>query len=251
MSSQNTLYVLPLSLYSIVGVLLLWEKGVQERYSVTPVDLEGNEHNEPHFIKLNPLGKVPILIHDGRSIPDSLEIARFLDNYDQAGPLRAYDDQVLAIADKFRQISVKALKLAEHPDDTDALSLHAQEIATVRAQLVKYQQQYPELGYDRRIEAYDARAQWLLNPDVYRLAHKRWHTLLDQCELALANSTHTDASYLVGDQHTLADVYATAFLFSALKHLSFPKSVFANRPHLQKYYERQLSRPAVVQALAQ
>jgi glutathione S-transferase len=238
MTNTNLLYVLPFSLYSNVGVLLLWEKGVQTKYRLQPVDLESGEHNQPDFIRLNPLGKVPVLIHeDLPPTPDSLAIARFLDHDDT---LKTHDPAVLALVEQFRQISIKGVKLGEAPPESDEKA--RRELAKVRDQLVAYQAQYPDLGYDRRLEAYDARTRWLSEPSVYKGMKQTWDDLLDQCERRLGEG----AAFLVGDQHSLADIYATAFLFSASSQLKDP--LFANRPALYAYYQAQWTRPAVVGA---
>lgn len=240
MTNTNLLYILPFSLYSNVGVLLLWEKGVQNKYRLQPVNLESGEHNQPDFIRLNPLGKVPVLVHgDHPPIPDSLAIARFLDQNDDT--LKTHDPRVLVLVEQFRQISIKGVKLGEAPPDSDEKA--RQELAKVRDQLVAYQAQNPDLGYDRRLEAYDARARWLSDPSVYKAMKQAWDELLDLCERRLVES---GGSFLVGGQHSLADVYATAFLFSASSQLSDP--LFANRPALQAYYQAQWTRPAVIGA---
>ncbi|KAI8084519.1 uncharacterized protein BX664DRAFT_337175 [Halteromyces radiatus] len=240
--ATNTLYILPKSLYSNVGVLLLWEKGVQDKYTLTAVDLEGNEHNRPDFVRLNPAGKVPVLVHDGQVIPDSLSIAQFLD---QDGSLRAHDPEVVSFVEEWRQISVKALVLAEQPVDEKALAAHAEKIAADRAEMVAYQQQHPDLDYALRLSLFDLRAQWLLDPVVFHRHQQSWYAVLDHCETVLSSGS----PYLVGNTHSLADVFATAFIWSGNRHLAHPETIFAGRPHLQQYYDRQSKRPAVIHAL--
>ncbi|KAI8334956.1 hypothetical protein BC941DRAFT_430778 [Chlamydoabsidia padenii] len=234
MTLNNTLYVFPYTLYSNVGVLLLHEKGVEAHYPRTPIHLDSGEQNHPDFIRINPLGQVPVLIHNGRSIPDTLDIARFLDKQDDT--LKTYDESVLAIVEAFRQISIKAVKLGgSWTDEGDAL-------ATARAALVHYQTQYPDVPYGRRLETFDARARRLKDPAVCRQIKQKWEDLLDKCEHDLKDGRQ----FLVGHQHTLADVYATAFLFSASS--AHVDGLFTHRPHLETYYQAQLSRPTVAQA---
>ena len=61
--------------------IALKEKGVTEGVEFVHVDLPEGEHREPHILKLNPIGTVPILeLDDGTIISESSAITEFIDS---------------------------------------------------------------------------------------------------------------------------------------------------------------------------
>lgn len=57
--------------------LAVAEKGLEcEEYDVS---LPLSEHNEPWFMKLNPAGEVPVLVHDDNVISDPTQILDYLE----------------------------------------------------------------------------------------------------------------------------------------------------------------------------
>jgi len=55
------------------------------------LDLTSNQHLTPEFLKLNPNGLVPALVHDGKAIPDSSVIMEYLDDVFPNRTLRPRD----------------------------------------------------------------------------------------------------------------------------------------------------------------
>jgi glutathione S-transferase len=88
-----TFYFAPMSTAGITD-LVLEELGVPcERVKV---DIRGGETRRPEFLRLNPNGKVPLIVHDGTPIWESAAITMYLgevfgverDLYPPAGPRR-------------------------------------------------------------------------------------------------------------------------------------------------------------------
>ena len=69
--------------------LCLEEKGAA--YEGRVVDLEKLEHHSPEYLKINPNGVVPALIHDGRPLHESGTICEYLDEAFDGPPLRPED----------------------------------------------------------------------------------------------------------------------------------------------------------------
>ena len=72
--------------------LCLEEKGLA--YESHPVDLAKMEHHAPEYLKINPNGVVPALVHDGRAIYESGTICEYIDEAFDGPRLRpegAYD----------------------------------------------------------------------------------------------------------------------------------------------------------------
>jgi glutathione S-transferase len=66
--------------------LCLEEKGLA--YQSHIVDMANMEHHSPEYLKINPLGVIPTLIHDGRPLHESGTICEYLDETFPDPPLR-------------------------------------------------------------------------------------------------------------------------------------------------------------------
>ena len=66
--------------------LCLEEKGLS--YQGHVVDMAKMEHHSPDYLKINPLGVIPTLIHDGRPLHESGTICEYLDESFPSPPLR-------------------------------------------------------------------------------------------------------------------------------------------------------------------
>lgn len=85
-----TFYTNPMSRGRIVH-WLLEELGVP--YDMKILDFEKREHKTPEFLKINPMGKVPTIVHRGTVVTESGAICLYLaDAYPKAGLAPALDD---------------------------------------------------------------------------------------------------------------------------------------------------------------
>src|SRR3954469_9869340 len=66
--------------------LCLAEKGLA--YQGHVVDMAAMEHHSPEYLRINPLGVIPTLIHDGRPLHESGTICEYLDETFPDPPLR-------------------------------------------------------------------------------------------------------------------------------------------------------------------
>jgi glutathione S-transferase len=66
--------------------LCLEEKGLE--YEGRVVDLARLEHHSPEYLRINPLGVIPTLVHDGRLLHESGTICEYLDEVYPDPPLR-------------------------------------------------------------------------------------------------------------------------------------------------------------------
>jgi glutathione S-transferase len=74
---------------SMKVLLCLKEKGLE--FVSHYVDLLRFEQHEPWFVKINPNGQVPVLVHDGKVITESTVIDEYLDDVFPERPLRCAD----------------------------------------------------------------------------------------------------------------------------------------------------------------
>jgi len=78
------------------------EKGV--RFDSHYINLSKFEQHEPEFLKINPAGQVPVLVHDGRVVTESTIINEYIDRAFDGPPLRPsdpYDEAQMRIWTKF------------------------------------------------------------------------------------------------------------------------------------------------------
>jgi glutathione S-transferase len=69
--------------------LCLEEKGLA--YESRPVDLAKMEHHTPEYLRINPNGVIPALVHDGRPLHESGTICEYIDEAFSGPPLRPED----------------------------------------------------------------------------------------------------------------------------------------------------------------
>ncbi len=88
-SDKLTLYYNPMSRGRIVH-WMLEEIGVP--YELKTLDLAKKEHKTPEYLKLNPMGKIPTLVHRGVVVTEAPAILAYLaDAFPQAGLAPAVD----------------------------------------------------------------------------------------------------------------------------------------------------------------
>lgn len=83
------LYDFPQSPYCQKVRLVLAEKDLS--YEKVFVDLMKNEQKSPDFLRLNPYGKVPVLVDDGEAVYDSTVINEYLEDEYPHPPLMSSD----------------------------------------------------------------------------------------------------------------------------------------------------------------
>lgn len=63
--------------------IVLTEKGLEEQVELVSIDLIAAEQKQPRFLKMNPIGKTPVLeLDDGLYISECTAITEYLDNLD-------------------------------------------------------------------------------------------------------------------------------------------------------------------------
>lgn len=83
MADELVLYTNPMSRGRIAHYML---EEVGQPYRVEIVDFTKREHKAPEFLKLNPMGKVPTLVHRGVVVTEAGAICSYLaDAYPEAG----------------------------------------------------------------------------------------------------------------------------------------------------------------------
>jgi glutathione S-transferase len=211
--------------------LCLKEKGLA--YQSHYLRLDTFEHHDPAYLRLNPNGLVPTLVHDGNPIIESGVINEYLDEIFPETPLRPADPLARA---RMRVLAKMA----------DEYGLAAQRIPTwtrtKQAQLKAMDQRAFDrvvaetpLG-DHRLKLEALRGDGFSDKE-FADAYARMDYVYDRCETALA-----DGPWLVGAGYSLADIALLPYVDS---FKDVRPELMASHPRVAAWHARIMARPAV------
>ena len=227
-----TLYTARNSICTQKVLIALAEKKLD--YTVKLIDLFANEQYDPAYLKLNPKGVVPTLVHDGVPIIESSVICEYIDEVWPTPPLRPADPYDRA------RMRLWTKQLDE--------GLHAAS-ATISA-CIAFRYQFMEGKTEAELKKIldgfvDPVKRRVMSENVlqgveasfFRPAMLRVKKMLDDMEAALSNGP-----WLAGKDYSLADI-AVAPYVSRVDHLQLGGMIAARR-HLADWYARIQARPA-------
>jgi glutathione S-transferase len=219
--------------------IVLAEKGLS--WESRHLDLRAGDQQKPEYLKLNPKGVVPTLVHDGKAVRESTVIMEYLDDEYPNPSLRPHDSHGRAQM----RLWTKRLDDGHHDIATATLSMG-----------IAFRFQYLKKGRD----ACDALIDRIPDPirrerrrDViyngveareFRTAVRMWDELLTDMERTLDGT-----SWLVRDGYSLADAAYTPYV-TRLDHLNLLGWI-AERPRLIEWYQRIRARPSYESAIRQ
>ncbi|KAM4544016.1 ganglioside-induced differentiation-associated protein 1 [Fundulus diaphanus] len=265
--SKLTLYHWTQSFNSQKVRLAIAEKGLRcEEYDVS---LPLSEHNEPWFMRLNPAGEVPVLVHNDNIICDPTQIMDYLEeNFNDEGTPRLVpeeDSRYYLRVQHYREL-LDSLPMDAythgcilHPEITADSHIPTYAAASIRTQigntqteLAKLAEQNPELK-DAYIAKQRRLKSKLFDHDNLKYLKKlldELESVMDQVETELqrrAEETPEEGkpSWLCGDFFSIADV-SLAVTLHRLKFLGLSRRYWGNgsRANVETYYERVVERPA-------
>jgi glutathione S-transferase len=225
------LYHNDMSVCSAKVRLVLAEKNLDAK--LHHLNLRKGDQLAPDYLKLNPNGVVPTLIHDGRPVIESTVIAEYLDEAFPAPALRPADLADRAAMRNLANIPDQGLHAACGTIST-AVAFRHQFLALSPEELKRNIEETPDparrerkrLGIEKGMEA-------PFVPDTLRT----YDRALARMEARLAHGK----AWLMGEQYTLADAGLTPYV-TRLAHLHFD-GMWAKRPRLAAWYERIQARP--------
>jgi glutathione S-transferase len=217
--------------------ICLAEKGITD-WVGHELHLERADQTQPEYLKLNPKGVVPTLVHDGRIITESTVICEYLEDAFSRPPLRPKDPVDAAMMRKWAKI----------PDEEIHFACSAISSAGL---LGRARRKNPEeferrlAGMPDRVRAGLVRARSIQrwdHPDI-RAAVLVHDKLLKNMESELAKN----GPWLVGDIYTLADIGITPYVHR-LHEMKF-HGMWAHRPHVAHWLRRIMARPSFAAAI--
>lgn len=200
------------------------------------VDLIKCENATPEFVALNPKGVVPVLVHEGRSVVESNDIIRYVDqNFDgpalspQAPDDKCYLEESLTRSSGFQP----ALKLLTHEFlfkpvrrmNESELAAYADGVKS--AELITFMREFSSRdGFSsERIEAAVGETEDILRNLETKLGESRW---------------------LTGEEFGLTDISWVVNLHR-LGHMHYP---FTRYPLVAEWLNRMRARPAFKRAIS-
>ncbi len=236
-----TLYHFPHSLCSQKVRLALAEKGA--RYEVRVVNIgPAHENYEPWYMRLNPRGVVPTLVHDGEPIVDSARIVRYIDEHLPGPPLQPEDPALHALMEEWieRQDRFPMRELSYGSGNSLLMPIGRATIMRRARVLAAHRRRNPGLSaeYTARIEDVKRWKRTVSSPKEMAALRQRLADLLEELEALLADGR----DWIVGDQYTLADIVWTVFL-TRIRFLEGPEAL-DEIPSVRRYFERARDRPS-------
>jgi len=198
----------------------------------------GKEENlAPDYMKLNPNGVVPTLVHKGIAIPESTVICEYLD---EAFPREPH----LSPRDPGQRATMRVW--LRFIDEVPSMAIRVPTFHNVL--LPRFQKMTPAEFADF-VERNPLRKPFLLrmgqtgfSREDYALAIEQLATSLDRMEETLAHGP-----WLVGDQYTVADICIVPIL-QRLEDLGMADLWVGRRPRVGDWYARCKARPAYAKA---
>jgi glutathione S-transferase len=216
--------------------LCLEEKGLA--YEGHVVDLAKMEHHSPEFLKINPNGVIPALIHDGRPLYESGTICEYLDEVFPEPPLRpdnAYDRATMR--NWIRHVDERIHNLIifnwRHQLQGVASKWSDQELAEHLKKIPSKERQEAWLRVARRPYTEEERAG----------ARAKLVELLDRMEATLKSS-----EWLAGPRYSIADIAVVPFVKRIEEEIAPDQVTEAAHPRVAEWWSSIQARSAFARA---
>jgi len=216
--------------------LCLEEKGLA--YESHPVDLAKMEHHSPEYLKINPNGVIPTLLHDGRPLYESGTICEYLDEVFPEPPLRPADAWGRAtMRNWIRHVDERIINLIifnwRHDLQKVAEKWSDAELAERLKKIPNKERQEAWLRVARRPYTEEERAG----------ARAKLVALLDKMEVAL-----TETAWLAGERYTIADIAVVPFVKRIDEEIAPDEMTAQRHPRVNAWWSAIQARPAYARA---
>ena len=213
--------------------LCLEEKGLA--YESHVVDMANMEHHSPDYLKINPLGVIPTLVHDGKPLHESGTICEYLDETYLDPPLRPDTPYERALMRNW----------IRHIDGL----IHNLIIFNWRHHLQKVAEKWSDEELAEKMKSIPSKERqeaWLrvarkpyTEEERQAARDKLTHQLLDRMEEALKAS-----GWLVGKAYSIADIAAVPFVKRIDEEIVPEQVSEKHHPRVAHWWARIQARPA-------
>jgi len=208
-------------------------------YESHVVDMANMEHHSPDYLKINPLGVIPTLIHDGRPLHESGTICEYLDESFPDPPLRPETPYERSeMRNWIRHIDSLIGNLIvfnwRHHLQKVAEKWTDEELAAKLKNIPSKERQEAWLRVARKPYTEEERE---------AARSKLTHQLLDRMEEALKAS-----GWLVGKAYSIADIAAVPFVKRIDEEIAPDQVSEKHHPRVTEWWARIQARPAFARA---
>lgn len=231
------LHHVPPSFYSQITRLAFAEKSIEFEGCYVIPGPSSYESYKPSYMRLNPNGTVPTLVHEGKVFSESLDILRYLEtrfpgtelwkDREDSGDIDRWVEQLYTIS--FRELSYGSPRLQKLGG-----WINAKRVRNLRDRLAEN----PDLAdvYAAKIEDIETFTRNTFDPDHMKRQVRALEQKLDRLDNALI-----DGSCLASDRYSMADLVWTV---GVARLLMMGMSPFEDRPALAYWYGRMKTRPS-------
>jgi len=205
------------------------------------IDLFKNEQYRPEYLKLNPKGVVPTLIHDGRAIIESTLICEYLD--------QTFPEPSLAPASAYERSQMR--RWSKHIDEGVFEATREISFSAMFRDKMRNMTQEQRDGRFRNIGDPGRRARMISTYEhgcestFVEQGIFAFEKLFQEMEDALA----PEQEWLAGKCFSLGDINVIPFA-ARLHYLNLLDVWIASRPRVQAWWKRARSRPSFSAAIA-
>ena len=216
--------------------IVLAEKGLE--WKGHTLNLRAGDALKPEYLRLNPNGVVPTLVHDGQVVIESTVICEYLDDVSPETPLRPRDPY----ARTRMRLWTKQLDEGVHAATgtvSTCIAFRHQHLKKSPDELKRYFDSIPQA--DRR-ERLQKAVEFGMDSPTFAPALRRLDRLIADIDRTL-----TEGDWLAGDSFSLADVAYTPYMIR-LEHLGLDDA-FRSRPRVVAWRDRLIARPSFKTAI--
>ena len=216
--------------------LCLEEKGLAWESRV--VDLEKLEHHSPEYLKINPNGVVPALIHDGRPLYESGTICEYLDDAFPGPPLRpegAYERALMRNWIRYADERIGNLIIFNW--------VHGLAKTAAKWSDAELAERLKKIPTKERQEAWIRAARKPYTEEERAAARGRLVEMLDRMEGALEA-----AGWLAGERYSIADIALVPFVKRIEEEIAPDEMSPAKHPRVAAWWKAIQARPAFARA---
>lgn len=220
--------------------LALEEKGVGWEGKL--VDLRGSEQHRPEYLRMNPFGLVPVMVHDGKVLAESTVINEYVDD--------VFEGPALRPTDPYRRGQMRVWTRMNDENVHAATGVVTSSIAFRHQE--KHADQVSHIPDPYKKERKSASVQGGIENPHFRTAFHRIDQLFGQMEEALGGTGPGEAlagggpEWLVGE-YSLADIGFAPYILR-FDHLRL-NFLWEERPRVGAWYERLKARAAFQRAI--
>ena len=219
--------------------ICLFEKGLD--FESRLVDLAGKEQLSPEYLKLNPNGVVPTLVHDGEPVTDSSVICEYLDETFPAPALMPPTPYLRARMRLWSKLIDEQIFEATRELSFSAHFRYKMQTMTEAQRQVRYANVGDPVRRARFMSTYELGIE---SPYVFE-AIGHWEKAFKAMDDALANGE----AWLVGETFTLGDINMIPYV-ARLDYLNLLDVFIEGRARVQEWWTRAFARSSAVSAIS-